>query len=213
MKSSTLFAAVKNFFYVSFGPHMLLLAECIGRFGGPWKKHWYLSDGGHFELTGAYELIRRRVPFIVTIDVGADPKNEGQVLAWLSRLTRIDFGAKFKEVSPDDNRIPQEIQEQLGKVSDVFCGPGEQPSKHGVLFEVTFEGEDENAADHWNGRTHCWLLYVRATTVGDESVDIRNYQFENPDFPNESTLDQFFDEPQWESYRMLGEHIGAKFFI
>jgi hypothetical protein len=213
MKTSTLFGAVKNIFYGCFGPHMLLLAECIGRFGGPWRRHWYLSDGGHFELTGAYELIRRRIPFIVTVDVGADPKNEGQVLAWLSRLTRIDFGAKFEEVSPDDKRVPPEIQVQLGKVSDVFCGAEKQPSKHGVLFEVTFEGDNENASDHWNGRTHCWLLYVRATTIGDEPVDIRNYQFENPDFPNESTLDQFFDEPQWESYRMLGEHIGAKFFV
>ena len=31
-------------------------------------------------------------------------------------------------------------------------------------------------------------------------------------FPQEPTTDQFFDEAQWESYRALGEHIGAQLF-
>ena len=30
-------------------------------------------------------------------------------------------------------------------------------------------------------------------------------QIEHPDFPHQSTADQFFDEAQWESYRKLGE--------
>lgn len=38
-----------------------------------------------------------------------------------------------------------------------------------------------------------------------EPVDVLRYQIEHPDFPHQSTADQFFDEAQWESYRKLGE--------
>ena len=38
-------------------------------------KYVYLSDGGHFENLGVYELIRRRCRHIVLCDAGADPEN------------------------------------------------------------------------------------------------------------------------------------------
>ena len=38
-----------------------LMNEFFARFHGPARRHWYLSDGGHFENTGCYEMIRRRV--------------------------------------------------------------------------------------------------------------------------------------------------------
>lgn len=43
---------------------------------------------------------------------------------------------------------------------------------------------------------------------GDEPTDVRSYAASHRAFPQETTLDQFFDEAQWESYRKLGEHIG-----
>ena len=42
------------------------------------------------------------------------------------------------------------------------------------------------------------------------NVRLREYQYSHPSFPNEPTTHQFFDEAQWESYRMLGEHSGQK---
>ena len=56
------------------------------------------------------------------------------------------------------------------------------------------------------------ILYLKATRTGDEDLDILKYAADNPTFPNESTGNQFFDEPQWESYRRLGEHIGTLLF-
>ena len=53
-------------------------------------------------------------------------------------------------------------------------------------------------------------MYVKATLRGDEPVDVLEYHGSHPDFPHESTANQFFDEAQWESYRRLGEHIGSK---
>jgi hypothetical protein len=38
------------------------------------------------------------------------------------------------------------------------------------------------------------------------------YLSDNPQFPQQSTLDQFFDEAQWESYYELGRTIAHRIF-
>ncbi|MEP6935762.1 MAG: hypothetical protein ABI988_17785, partial [Nitrospirota bacterium] len=43
-------------------------------------------------------------------------------------------------------------------------------------------------------------------------LDILQYHAQHTEFPQETTLDQFFDEAQWESYRKLGTHIGDQLF-
>jgi hypothetical protein len=48
--------------------------------------------------------------------------------------------------------------------------------------------------------------------MGDETTDVLQYHRRHGIFPQESTSDQYFDEAQWESYRKLGEHIGAELF-
>ncbi len=55
-----------------------------------------------------------------------------------------------------------------------------------------------------------WLVYVKATLMGDEPEDVCHYHRGHADFPQETTLDQFFDEAQWESYRRLGQHVGHR---
>jgi hypothetical protein len=48
-----------------------LLAELFGATDNS-RKYVYLSDGGHFENLGLYELVKRRCRFILASDVGAD---------------------------------------------------------------------------------------------------------------------------------------------
>ncbi|WP_299694090.1 hypothetical protein [Hydrocarboniphaga sp.] len=55
----------------------------------------YLSDGGHFENTAAYELIRRRLPLIIVADCGADPGYQFDDVANLVRKARINLGAEI----------------------------------------------------------------------------------------------------------------------
>ena len=52
-----------------------------------------------------------------------------------------------------------------------------------------------------------WLLYLKSSLTGDEPADVIEYRSGNPDFPHQSTGDQFFSESQFESYRRLGLHI------
>jgi hypothetical protein len=50
------------------------------------------------------------------------------------------------------------------------------------------------------------------TVTGDEPADVMHYRLKHPSFPHQSTLDQVFDERQFEAFRALGEHIGRTLF-
>ena len=75
------------------------------------------------------------------------------------------------------------------------------PLVHASLARVRYENGDQ---------AESILVYVKPTLVGDEPVDIKHYHEDHPKFPQQTTADQFFDEPQWESYRALGELIGIR---
>ena len=196
-------------FSTKFQSQALLLAELTGRFAGPWERFWHLSDGGHFDTTGGYELLRRRVPFIILCDAGEDPRHLGNDFAQLVRLARVDFGAEITEVS-QPHEVPVAVRPHLTSRTDLTGSPSQPSPAHAALLLVCYP--PAGVAGRWAGRTHSWLLYIKATLSGDEPADVTNYASLHPDFPNETTLDQVFDEPQWESYRALGEHSTAPLF-
>ncbi|HEX4607138.1 MAG TPA: patatin-like phospholipase family protein [Urbifossiella sp.] len=207
-------AWVAKQFVLVFRSQALLLAELAGRFAGPWEREWYLSDGGNVENLGAYELIRRRVPFAVVCDAGEDIPRQGEALARLIRLVRVDFGAEVTEPAALPAGVPAAVAPHLGSVADLLTAPGQPSRAHAALLQVRYPDPPPGSGhDAWSNRRHTWLLYVKATVTGDEPADVRNYAAAHPDFPNETTLDQVFDEPQWESYRALGDHAGSSLFV
>ena len=74
---------------------------------------------------------------------------------------------------------------------------------HAAVARVTYADECE--------RCSC-LIYIKATLCGEEPADLDHYHAEHPDFPQQTTADQFFDEAQWESYRKLGQLIAERVF-
>jgi hypothetical protein len=147
-----------------------------------------LSDGGHFENLGAYELVRRRCRFIVVADGGADPNFEFEDLAGLIRKCRSDFGIDIEiDVS--------QLRRKDGKHSDVHCAIG----------TIRYDQVEPTAPVGT-------LVYVKPSLTGDESADIQYYAGKHPDFPHQPTLDQFFNESQFESYRALGYHCASRVF-
>ena len=56
------------------------------------------------------------------------------------------------------------------------------------------------------------LVYVKSSMTGDEPPPVLDYGLRNPLFPHQTTADQFFDEAQFEAYRLLGNHIGEQMF-
>lgn len=158
-----------------------LLAELLGRThaGG---KFVHLSDGGHFENLGLYELVRRRCRFILCVDAGADPRREFADLGNAVHKCRVDFGANL--------RIDVDA---LRPGSD---GRAERSCAVGRI----------DYADGSSGT----VLYLKPTLTGAEPADIGHYARTHASFPHEATSDQYFDEAQFESYRRLGEDIAAR---
>ncbi len=54
------------------------------------------------------------------------------------------------------------------------------------------------------------LVYVKPTLTGDEDADLIQFWGENPEFPHDSTMDQFYTPAKFESYRQLGAHSGRQ---
>jgi hypothetical protein len=212
-----------------FSVQVYLLSEFLSRFYGTSRRRWYLSDGGHFENMGAYELIRRRLGRIVVIDAEADPDYTFEGLTNLVRKARLDFGAEIEFLSEKElqDTVPDSHRRLFGTLEQLRRGKwSQEPVKdrwvdqlrltveepvdearyslaHAALARVTFIDEPDR---------HGWLLYIKPTLVGDEPSDITQYHRGHPSFPQETTADQFFDEAQWESYRMLGYHIALAVF-
>ena len=196
----------------------LLLSELTGRFGGPWTRHWCLSSGAVFECTGAYELLRRRLPFIIVCDAVADPERRGMALARLVRLARVDLGAEVTEIRPGHEAFekfgaPAEMAKHLGSLGDLLTSPNAPSRNHAALLRFRHPEPPPGAdGDPYLARRDSWVLYIKTTYNGDEPVDIRAYAAAHADFPDDGTTDADFDEQRWESYRLLGEHIGECLF-
>jgi hypothetical protein len=60
----------------------------------------YLSDGGHFENLGLYEMLRRRCSSIVVVDAGADEDCSLIDLGNAIRKAEIDFGIRVAMQEP-----------------------------------------------------------------------------------------------------------------
>ena len=91
-----------------------LLQEMFGRMheGGRFLN---LSDGGHMENLGVYELLRRRCKYIVAVDGEHDPQMTFAALTTLQRLAFIDLGVTV-DIDLDDLRLkqrPEHLQSQF----------------------------------------------------------------------------------------------------
>lgn len=216
-----------SIFQTLFSVQDFLFDEFLGRFHGTARQYWPLSDGGHFENMGGYELIRRRLKMIIIVDAEADPDYTFEGLANLVRKARLDFGAELRFLTEDqlDDRVHSELRKYFGTLEQLRRGkwveePLADPNRPGRK-RLSIDPVDEEAlslahvalADVFYEEGHrSLLLYIKPTLIGDEPADVRRYHTEHPSFPHETTADQFFDESQWESYRRLGEHIADKVF-
>jgi hypothetical protein len=176
--------------WVGQGPGLAwpLIRELLGRTDER-SRYVHLSDGGHFENLGVYELIRRRCRYVVVSDAGMDSAFAFEDLARLIRLCLIDFGIRI-EIDVDALRP---------------TAAGGTGRWHCAIGRIRYDDVD-------GGEIPGTLIYLKASLTGDEPPDVQNYRALHPEFPHQSTADQFFDEDQFESYRMLGLHVGLTVF-
>ncbi|WP_346778255.1 patatin-like phospholipase family protein [Paraburkholderia sp. Ac-20342] len=161
-------------------------------FGNIHERGRYLNvtDGGHIENLGVYELLRRRCKYIVAVDGEHDPAMTFHALTTLQRLASIDLDISL-EIDLDDLRLRKD---GLSRSHFQMCRiryPGTATQPPGIGY----------------------LIYVKLSLTGNEGEFIRRYRMDEPAFPHHPTANQFFTEAQFEAYRSLGEHVGDKLFM
>ncbi len=142
------------------------------------SRYVYLSDGGHFENLGIYEMVRRRCRYIVVSDGGCDATFTYEDLGNALRKLRIDM------------KVPVDFEDGS------FQALG---TKRFAVARIRYSLVDPAETDGY-------LLYIKPMMRGNEPPDVSSYWTNHKDFPHQSTANQFFDESQTESYRMLGLH-------
>ncbi|WP_263260559.1 patatin-like phospholipase family protein [Pseudomonas sp. RIT-PI-S] len=190
----------------SFKTQTYLLYEMTAHFHGLRREYQYLSDGGHFENTAVYELLRprREIELIVACDNGCDPACRFDDLANLVRLARIDQGV---ELEVDTRVRDHAILAPYFAHPEDFAEPVQGPDRRCAVLLNAWH-VDSNERRHLQAR----VLLLKPRLISGLPVDVTNYAALTPSFPNESTANQFFDEAQFESYRQLGLHIGQALF-
>lgn len=191
--------AIASALGTAFKTQIYLGYELRARFFGMHRRWQYLTDGGHFENTGLYELLRpeRRVEFIFASDNGADPQYRFDDLANLIRLARIDLKVQVT-VMCDFSAYPV-LNTYFGNTSD-FSTTGNAGNNISSRCALLLRAKDMRDSS----QPPCWIILLKPRVLEGSSADVRQYAAEHEDFPQQSTADQSFDEAQWESYRRLG---------
>ena len=162
--------------------YQLMLREMLGVGLSEKDARIHLADGGHFENLGLYELLRRRCRYIIVSDAGADPE-----------CTLADLGQAVQRARAD-----------LGADVDLCA----DPMLHGDATSMRKQAHLLGTVAYSDGTTG-EILYLKALLREHLGADIYGYWRENPEFPNQPTSNQFYDERQFDSYRELGRQLMA----
>jgi uncharacterized membrane protein YhdT len=162
------------------GPHSAfnsIIREALGRTDES-SPYVYLSDGGHFENLALYEMVRRRCRYIVVLDGGCDAQYNYEDLGNALRKIRIDMKIPIDFLPPHSSA-------------------GETPKSRCAVAEIRYKEIDPELETGY-------LVYIKPVVLAGDDSDVTAYKAANPAFPHESTGNQWFNESQTESYRMLG---------
>ena len=185
--------------YGTDGPRIAILPLVFEMFGQTTdtRRYVYLSDGGHFENLGLYEMIRRRCRCIVMSDAGCDPSYGFEDLGNAVRKIAIDLGVDIqfdtlKELKPrsTDGSVIEGVYYAIGEID--YASAPEWKSDDAPKDEIVENG---------------YILYVKPGYHGTESAGIVGYAKTHEAFPHETAADHSFSESQFESYRTLGFEI------
>jgi len=144
-----------------------------------------LSDGGHFDNLGIYELVRRKADLMIIIDAEEDPSTAMAALVSVCQRVREDFDTEI----------------MIGDAADIF----HLKERDGYPLGAKFAQQPffYCAVAYPNGKSGA-LVYIKASMIEGLGFTVRGYRASNAAFPNQPTADQFFDAAQFEAYRELG---------
>ncbi len=198
------------------GPGPLYLAREALNLMSEDIRYLNISDGGHIENLGVYELLRRRCKFIIAIDGEHDPELTFPSLRKLQRFAEVDLKITIDiNVERLEWNLPAIFQppDKGERMVEDKAAERQKPEPllqrysrgHFAIGRIAYpksEGKDVIG----------WLLYIKLSVTGNEPDYVLDYRRQHPEFPHQTTNDQIFEEDQFEAYRALGEHVSGDLF-
>ena len=157
----------------------------------------YVTDGGHIENLGVYELLRRRCKLIIAVDAEADPDLTFPSFVTLQRYARIDLGVRLSRMPWQEIQTTTKARMGAGAAAKADTEQPKPGGPHIAVGEIDYGLGEDNMG---------YIIYVKSSLTGDENDYIKDYARRHPKYPHETTGDQFFSEEQFEVYRALGFH-------
>lgn len=172
----------------------------------------YVSDGGHCENTGIAALLARRCRVIIAVDASQDEDYQFSEFRKLLAEGEDRYGIRI--------RLLGESQQAVQLTDLLPAAHSRLAARHYVVLQIEYpeagstaaapDVRTPSAADR-QGRTG-YLIFVKPTLTGDESQQLLHFRkgATSAAFPNDPTVDQFFEPERFMMYRALGEHIGEE---
>ncbi|WP_298181702.1 patatin-like phospholipase family protein [Saccharomonospora sp.] len=158
----------------------------------------HISDGAHYDNLGLVELFRRRCTRIYCIDASNDAPPSARTLAEALELARQELGVRVELHDPwcadpgsARSQHPDHPLADRMAVSPVITGTIYYPPESGLDEGVTGE-----------------LIVARGVLWPSLPYSLQSYAVHHPEFPGDSTGDQWFDHGQFASYTELGTQLG-----
>jgi len=171
---------------------LYLLAEATGQLRSD-SSRIYITDGGHIDDIGLYQLLKRKCKLIIVIDAEADAGMNFGAFTDVQRFARIDLGVR---ISLDWRPVRDAALARDADRNKIIPPDSNLHRRHFAVGKIIYEDDPVEGI----------LIYVKASVTGDEADYVLDYERRYPLFPHESTGDQFFSEEQMEAYRALGFH-------
>jgi hypothetical protein len=150
------------------------------------SKFLELSDGGNFDNLGLYELVRRRLKIILVLDGEEDKASAMPALVSVVQRIRDDFGVVID--------LDRRVDDLMALPAAGF--PADVAFSKSAYFTAKINYPGTEAAGI--------LVHVKARMIPELGFIVRGFRAKNSNFPNEPTLNQFFEPEQFEAYRALG---------
>jgi hypothetical protein len=173
------------------------------------SKYVYVTDGGHFDNMGLYELVRRRCYRIVICDAEEDGNYDYDGIGSAIRKCRIDFGAEIKldlaDLSPNTKSLLSPAHIVRGTIRYPETPLGEEYEGIVTYIKASLTAKAPPPLPPAGGAPAASA--PGTVKLPDVPGDVQSYKLQHEDFPHDSTAEQWFTESQFESYRRLGQSV------
>jgi hypothetical protein len=195
---SVLFLIIYSFSIPYFRKILLVIYKLFGLNESKNENYFFLSDGGHFDNLGIYNLLFKQCSHIYSFDA-----TDTILFESLYKTLFICFQDGI--ITENINIKFQNDDLTLHKIYDL------KNKKDFFNFENINILEIE--VFYCLGSIEKCVIYYGKSMINKNVPNLTHlYSVSNPSFPNDSTINQFFDHDNFYSYKSLGKSIAKSLF-